>query len=273
MWQKFLLSVLLLPAFHTGYAQKSLCTDPVAADSAITHIQRSYSYTSEAWQLACDSLLAQCPDLDQVWQMKAMPNIKLGNWEKAYGPLSHAVALNPEQWLSYQAFLKCIFSKDYEGALVDFEACEKLIKGAGVMDHSFDFFRGLSYLCLGDLPNATAFLKKDVDAQVKSRGAGNEHFVLLLYWGICLFKDGKVLEAELTFRKSLAIYPQYPETNFYLGSVYAKTGKTILAKAYYKKSRQYLNEGYTSGEDQEPYVHYPFAIGQSEIDEALKDLE
>lgn len=274
MWSKYLLSLLaIFMLVAPGSAQHSPCNNPAWTDSAITHIQQGYSYTTQEWQLACDSLLAICPGLDQVWQMKSMPNIKAGNWEAAYAPLQKAVALNPQEWLPYQAFLKCIFSKDYEAALPEFEQCEKMISGAGVMDHSFDFFRGLCYLGLDSQARAILFLQKDISDQVRRRGKNNVHHVSLLYLGVAQWKAGRTLDAELTLRQCLGIYPQYPEANFYLGAVYAQTGKKVLAKACFLKSRQYLLEGYNSSEDQEFYVNYPFAIGNTDIDEALNKLK
>lgn len=275
MWWKSLLSLAIGSLLMAGnaYCQQDRCADTHWADSAITYIQHHYDYTSRGWQDACDSLLAVCPKLDQVWQMKAMPNIKLGNWAQAYAPLRQAVQLNPQEWLPYQAFLKCIFSKDYEGALPELAQCEHMIAGAGVMDHSFDFFRGLCYLCLDSLPQATVFFKKDMVAQEQRRGRNDVHHVTLFYWGICQLKMKQYLGAELTFRRCLEIYPQYPEPNFYLGNVYAQTGKPVLAKAYWVKARQYLAQGYNSGEDQEFYVNYPFAIGVTDIDAALSKLK
>ena len=276
MWQKLLLSTALCCMLFAGaaLAQHALCEDQKAVDSMMHNIWRHHhDLFAEDYQIALDSLLAICPKVDYAWQQKSMPMSKTGNWQRSFDALKHAAALDPEQWLSYQAFIKCIFAKDYEGALPEFEACEKLIKGAGVMDHSFDFFRGLCYLCLDSLPQAALYLKKDVDGQEQHRGKGNVHHVSLFYWGICQLKMKKYLDAELTFRECVRIYPQYPEPNFYLGITYAATGKKVLAQAYFFKSKQYLGEGYNSGEDQEFYVNYPFAIGNEDVDDEVEKLK
>lgn len=274
MWLKWLLSVSVCVVLNSssGWSQKRLCDDPAATDSAIHYIWQHHAYTTPQYQDACDSLLALCPELDQVWQMKAMPYIKLGNWEKCFAALEKAVVLNPRQWLPYQAFLKCIFTKDYEGAIPELKAADKLMPGSGTMDHSFDFFIGLSYLCLDSLEQAETYLGKDIGWQEKSRGKGNVHHVSLLYMGLCQLKMKHYLVAEKIFHQCLNIYPQYPEANYYMGELYALTGKKILAKAYFVKARQCYGQGYNSSEDQEYYINYPFAIGTTEANEAIKNL-
>jgi len=69
--------MLVCPMFTR--AQAPLCDNKKEIDNAINWISRTYDYTSLGWQNACDSLLGLCPDLDQVWQMKAMPAAKMGD--------------------------------------------------------------------------------------------------------------------------------------------------------------------------------------------------
>ncbi len=273
MSYRYLLSLLVAITLASPYrsrAQAPFCDDEKGIDSAIHWISRTYSYTSQGWQDACDSLLVICPDLDQLWQMKAMPGIKTGDWNGCFSNLVHAVEIKPDRWLPYQAFLKCMFVKDYAGALRDFGRCDTVARGAGVMDHSYDFFKGLCCLGLKDYKGAYAFLKRDIDNQVKFRGKENVHYVSLYYWGIYHYINGTYPEAVEAFRQVLKIFPQYPEPSFYLGMVLRKQGKESEALSCFRTAKESLLGGYNSNEDQEFYVNYPFAIGMQEVDEQLR---
>ncbi len=253
-------------------AQHAICNNAHARDSAIGHIGESYSYTSAGWQKACDSLLAVCPDLDQVWQMKAMPNIKMGNWEGCFSNLQHAVALNPKTWLAYQAFLKCLFAKDFRGALIDFRRCDTVVPGAGVMDHSYDFYRGLCYLGLKDYPTGLSLLKKDADRQAKAFGETNIHYVSVFYLGLAYFLNGQQDRAEVYLSQCLKSFPQYPEASYYLGMSFQARGRSKEAMACFRTAKTSLLAGYNSNEDQEFYVNYPFAISLREVEDQLSHL-
>jgi tetratricopeptide (TPR) repeat protein len=272
MWYKYLLKLLvaaLLAWPLSARAQAPFCDNEKAIDSAIHWISHTYSYTGQGWQDACDSLLVICPDLDQVWQMKAMPCIKMGDWHGCFSNLTHAVQINPEGWLGYQAFLKCMFTKDYAGALRDFQRCDTLVRGAGVMDHSYDFFMGICCLGMKDYKGAYTYLKKDVDNQAKRRGNDNVHYVSLYFWGMYQYLNGTYAEAVTTFRRVLKIFPQYPEPSFYLGMTLKKLGKEEEAQVCFRKAREGLLAGYNSNEDQEFYINYPYAIALPDIEEQI----
>jgi tetratricopeptide (TPR) repeat protein len=270
MCRRFLLSLslLLLLAARLN-AQAPICDDEAAIDSAINALSRKYDYTSQGWQDACDSLLWLCPDLDQVWQMKAMPAIKTGDWYNCFSNLIHAVQIAPERWLPYQAFLKCLFVKDYAGALDDFRRCESMRPGGSTQDHSYNFYMGISCLGMRNLMPATTYLKKDVENQEKFRGKENVHYVSLFYWGLCQMMNGGYEEAKDALQRSLKVYPQYPEALFYYGLCLKREGREREAKTYFRKAGESIKAGYNSNEDQEFYVNYPFAISMTEVDAQL----
>jgi tetratricopeptide (TPR) repeat protein len=272
MWYKYLRSLLLTGfLLHAGPStgQAPLCDDAAAIDSAISWISRTYNYTGQGWQDACDSLLHICPDLDRVWQMKAMPAVKMGDWHGCFSNLVHAIYINPRRWLPYQAFLKCMFTKDYAGALQDFRRCDTLVAGGGLMDHSYDFFQGLCCLGLKDSAGAYHHLKKDIDRQEQYRGKEHVHYVSLYYWGMYHFLYGAYAEAEAAFRRSLKVFPQYPEPSYYLGMAMKAQGRSNEALACFRTARESLLAGYNSNEDQEIYVNFPYAIGLAEVEEQL----
>lgn len=273
MWYRLFrscaLMVLWLMQQNPVTAQIFRCEDEAATDSAISFISSHYSYTGREWQNACDSLLAVCPALDWVWQMKAMPYIKLGDWHSCFSNLAHAVALNPARWLPYQAFLKCIFAKDYKGALAEFNSCDTLRTGSGVMDHSFDFYKGLCCLGMKDYRGTRFYLGRDISVQEQARGKENVHYVSLFYWGLYHYLIKNYTVAEQHFRRCLKVYPQYPEPLYYLGLTLNSLKRKAEAAACFTKAKESLNAGYNSNEDQEFYVNYPFAIAMREVEEQL----
>jgi len=272
MWFRLLHSMIiscLLMGPATAVAQSPFCDNKASVDSAISSISQRFSYLSEDWQHACDSLLNICPDLDRVWQMKAMPAVKTGDWHACFSNLDHAIAFNTVRWLPYQAFLKCIFTKDYAGALADFNRSDTLVPGAGVMDHSFDFYRGLCGLGLKDYKTAFYYLQKDIERQEQHRGKDNVHYNSLYYWGLYHYLTGAHDKAEAVFRQCLKTYPQYPEPSYYLGMTLRAAGRKEEALGCFQKAKESLQAGYHSNEDSEFYVNYPYAIALREVEEQI----
>lgn len=268
---RFLLLILSCAPFLSR-AQAPFCDNEKQVDSAISWISRNYDYTSQGWQDACDSLLNVCPDLDQVWQMKAMPAVKMGDWFNCYSNLIHAVQLRPDRWLPYQAMLKCLFSKDYRGALKDFQRCDSMQKGGSTQDHSYNFYMGICCLGLKDLPKASQYLSQDISNQEKYRGKDNVHYVSLMYWGLCQLQNGDYEGAAAAFQRSLKVHPQYPEALYYFGMCRKAQKQIKQAASMFLQARASLQAGYHSNEDQEAYVNYPFSIGIKDVEDQMRNL-
>ena len=169
-----------------------------------------------------------------------------------------AVELGPSQFLSYRGFLKCIFTKDYEGALIDFQRAEKLFPGRYEMDHSYFFYEGLCHLSLNKLKLAEADFKRDLLVQIKSNPNNKPHFNSLLYTGILYYAMKNYQQAKYYLLKCIEQYAMLPYANYYLAQVYKhEKNKTmvdkylLLAKAGFE-ARYGLNEGNVL------YVNYPF---------------
>lgn len=244
------------------------CNNTALRDSLSGRVYRTHSYTSAAYQAACDSLLALCPKWDNVYQMKAMPFIKKGRSAEAYYWLDKAVALNPTEHLDYRAFLKCLFTKDYAGALEDFAEAEKLRPGGGLMDHSYRFYSALCYLGLGNFSRATALLDevaKEQEARLKTA-----HFNTYFYLGLARHLAGLDTESERAFAQCLAIHRQHPDAHFYLGRILKARGENEKADTHFRSCVSALQAGYNNSEDQEPYIRYPYEAG---IRDAESELE
>lgn len=239
------------------------------AEQGLFHARYATGYMSEQWQKHCDSLLNICPNFDYIWEMKAMPHIKGGIYD--FASLNKAVSINPVRQLPYRAFMKCIFAKDYYGALLDLDSAEQLVHGGGIMDHSFSFYKGLCYLSIGKADSAVIYLQKDVSTQSKKMGVGNEHYNSLFYLGLAHLQAKQIQQAETYLIASIKAYSKFPEPNYYLGLLYLQKNEKIKAKTYFELAQSAIANGYNMNEDNNIYVDYPFQISAVEIEQSLKE--
>lgn len=84
--------------------------------------------------------------------------------------------------------MKCIFSKDNEDAITDFEKA-KVLKGNGyVMDHPYDFYKALCFLQLNEYSKALVLLKSIVEKAQIEKGETWVHPLELFYLGVAFFE-------------------------------------------------------------------------------------
>jgi tetratricopeptide (TPR) repeat protein len=116
---KILFLSFLLTFSPLLFAQMSL------KDSSMAYFQKKRgNYMTKNWQDIADAALKIDSTNANIWQLKGMPYLKAGDYENAFKYYDKAVKLNPEVYLTYRAFCKAIFLKDYDSALMDFEAAE-----------------------------------------------------------------------------------------------------------------------------------------------------
>ncbi|QNH61315.1 tetratricopeptide repeat protein [Hymenobacter sediminicola] len=235
----------------------------------IEHGAQRFSYLDPRWTQYCDSLIAVCPNIAVAYREKAIPLIKDGKFEEAFALEDKAVALNPKQWLAYRGFLKCIFAKDYEGAILDFQAAARLTPNGLEMDHTYPFFEGLCNLELGRYAQAEASFKQDMQQQRGPDGQRDIHFNTLFYVGV-LYYEMKQYEAAATYLgRCLSTYSQHPDANYYLALVSRARGNEPLARLHLELAQQVLRKGYTMNEDNLYYSNYPHQITAYEVATAL----
>ena len=116
--------------------------------------KHNYAFEMSEWQACLDQGLKKDSTVAYLWQQKAMPYFKCKKYEVGMQYLDKAVFYNKERWLSYRAFIKCIFAHTYKDAIKDFEECIKLYGDSYVMDHSFSFYIGICYLQLNEYEKA-----------------------------------------------------------------------------------------------------------------------
>ncbi len=254
------------------------CSSKAVQDSLIEKYLKNgadrYNYNGPEWQQYCDSLISLCPNIAVAYQQKAIPFIKNGEYEKAFKLEDKAVELEPANYVAYRGFLKCIFTKDYENAIVDFQKAEQLTQGGFVMDHTYFFYEGLCDLELGNYLRAGDDFKQDIFIQQGGDKTKAVHFNTLLYAGILYYLIGNDDKAKEYLLECLDLYRQSPDANYYLALVYKREHDRTRKDQYLQIARQSIGQKYGLNEDNVYYAYYPFQITLYEVEQEIhEDVE
>jgi tetratricopeptide (TPR) repeat protein len=230
-----------------------------------------YDYNRAEWQLYCDSLIALCP-IAKAYQLKAIPYIKYGDYATAFPLEDKAVELEPENYTAYRGFLKCIFTKDYEGAIIDFKKAQLLTPNNYEMDHTYPFYEGLCNLELRNYALAEENFKQSVliECGGNLNNQSHIHFNTLFYMGVLYYEMKENSKAKEHLQKCIAVYKEHPDANYYLAMVYKKENNKELENKYLLIARESKLKKYSMNEDNFFYSYYPHEITLFEINAALE---
>lgn len=215
---------------------------------------------SQQWQKEIDKGLAKDSTIAYLWQQKAMPLFKQGKYEKGMEFIDKAVKYNPQRWQDYRAFIKCIFAKTYKDAIADFKDYEEKYGYGFVMDHSYQFHIGLSYLQLNEFEKAERVFEKDYNRTIKNYGEENLHHLDLFYFGISKYEQQKYAEAIVLFDKALDIYPKFSDVQAYKAYALGYLENYEEAQKLYEEAEMNGKNGNTINEDNVIYERYPYQI-------------
>ena len=211
-------------------------------------------------QECLDAGLQKDSTIAYLWQQKAMPLFKQGKYEVGMEYIDEAVAINPERWQPYRAFIKVIFAKTYRAGIADFEDLLRKYGNAYVMDHTYKFHIGLSYLQLNEFEKAEAVFAEDLKEQREQWGEDGEHHLDLFYYGISLYEQGKCEAAIEVFDKTLKIYPTFAEVQYYKAVCLYKLEKSEEAMKLMVSAQTNGKAGNTINEDNLIYERYPYQV-------------
>jgi len=220
----------------------------------------SYTFNHHQFQDCLDKGLEEDPTISYLWQQKAMPYFKARKNEVGMAYLDKAVEINPMRYLSYRAFIKCIFSKDYSAAIKDFNAIKALEGNSIVMDHSYDFYTALSYLQINEFKKAEALFEKDIATQVEEWGPGEYHFLSMFYYAVTLHELEKWEASIDAFNKTLEKYPNFSEAHYYKSVSLINLEKNDEANEAYRLAQENGKKGNTISEDNSLYELYPYQV-------------
>ena len=218
----------------------------------------SYRYQTPEWQDCLDRGLKKDSTVAYFWQQKAMPYFKARKYEIGMAYLDKAVLYDPERWLSYRAFIKCIFSKQYKEALTDFEKCVEMEGNSYEMDHTYNFHIALCHLQLNHFETAEQIFNKDIIEQEKEWGEA--HFLDIFYYGLSIYEQGKWKDAIVQFDKALKQYPTFSDIKYYKAFALKRLGKMSEFKTLLHEAKQDAENGNTFNEANSVYEPYPYQI-------------
>ena len=220
--------------------------------------KHNYVFEMAEWQDCLDQGLKKDSTVAYLWQQKAMPYFKCKKYEVGMQYLNKAVFYNKERWLSYRAFMKCIFSHDYKDAIIDFDEAIKLYGNSYVMDHSFNFYKGICYLQLNNYEKAEHLFDDYVNDIYKNRQQ-LEHPTAYFYLGIAKYELKKWDEAIAIFDKAIKIYPEFSDAKYYKAICWLKQGKLREeVVALVGIAREDAAKGFSINEDNTVYETYPY---------------
>lgn len=218
----------------------------------------NYRIQMQKWQDCLDEGLKEDSTVAYLWQQKAMPYFKARKYEIGMLYIDKAVSYDPERWLSYRAFIKCIFAKTYKDAIKDFESCIQKEGNSYVMDHTYKFHIALANLQLNEFEKAESIFKEDIEEQEEK--LGEAHFLDLFYYGISMFEQGKFEDAIIQFDKSLLKYTQFSDAEYYKAICLMNLNRNEEAKLLASKAKENAKLGYTITEDNAIYETYPYQV-------------
>ena len=247
-------------SIETSYKKTDKKKQEQIIDEYLKNGAWKYQVYSQEWQDEIDKGLEKDSTIAYLWQQKAMPLIKQGKYEIGLEYIDNAVKYDREKWQNYRAFTKCIFAKTYKDAIKDFEDCKERFGYGYVMDHTYDFYIGLSYLQLNEFEKAEKIFQKDYQYQLKKNGKEWLHPLDLFYFGISKYELRKYKEAIEIFDLALELYPQFSDVQIYKAVCLRKLGKPEEAKVYDKLAEKNGRNGYTINEDNAIYEKYPYQM-------------
>lgn len=225
---------------------------------------RAYEFDvySQERQLYLDSALQIKPDEAYLWQQKAMPLYKARKYSLGKPFLEKAVLYNQKKYLDYSAFMKCIFSKEYEESIEEFKLMKELYGDSYIMDHTYNFYLALNYLQLNKFEEAKDFLLKSKAQQFadfpENPPEEGCHFLDWFYLGVVDYELGNYNEAIESFDMSLLVYTNFGDAMNFKARCYYNIGNVEKAKEWINLANE--NRFNTINEDNVFYEIYPYQV-------------
>lgn len=219
----------------------------------------NYNYDMKEWQSCLDAGIKKDSTIAYLWQQKAMPYFKIKKYEVGMEYLDKAVKYDANRYLPYRGFMKCIFSKSYQEAIRDFKESIEKWGDHYVMDHTYSFYIGLSYLQLNEFEKAEIYFGNTITEQEEE--SEEAHYLDLFYYGITKYELEKYEEAIKYFDKALEQYPQFSDVIYYKMLSVRRLGKPVDEYQYLlMQAKEFAEKGYTINEDNVVYEPYPYQV-------------
>jgi tetratricopeptide (TPR) repeat protein len=258
---------------NTYKNQKISSADSIRVEYYLNQANSS-SLSSIKRQYFLDSVLVILPWWAEGWQQKAMPLFKQKKYEIGMIFLDSAVKYDDHthHFLSYRAFIKCIFQRSYKSSLIDFDSLKKINTNGYVMDHPYDFYIGLCYLQLNKFDSAQFVLRKCIEEENKLN-VNNVNYLHWFYLGIIYYQQEEYLKALEFFDKTLKIYSNFSDAKYYKSICLESIRRYNEAYQIALESKNDFENGYTFNEGNSAYEAYPYQINHYSFEGFLEYLK
>lgn len=208
-----------------------------------------------------DKALEICPEYAIVYKHKSTAYLKTGDfigWKKL---IDKAVELNPKENLDYRGWCRFQFFRDYEGAIKDIEALDKLVNhDIGFCQNGhyhLNIAKALCYKMLGQESHAIQIIEAQLTNDISSLGLYD-----YLHLGVLYLDQGNYSKAIENFKKQHQ-QNELTENYYYLALAYKQTKDFDAYKSMLAKAKQLYLEARIM---QDIYTHHVDKI-------YLKDIE
>lgn len=229
-------------------------------DQYLTQGAYHYHYTQQGWNDQIDLALAQDSTIAVLWQNKALPYWKMKKYDLAVACYDQAVRYDRKTYLGRRGYLKCIFQRDYKGAIEDMQMAELEYGYDYQNDHSYAFYIALCYLQLNNFEQAKITLEKDLNRTIQKHGESWLHYLDLFYMGIIYYELRDYDQAHHYLDQSLAEYSKFSDAQYYKGMCFLAQNEKNKARTIMLEAQTNAKQGYTINEDDAFYELYPYQV-------------
>ncbi|WP_313384143.1 hypothetical protein [Chishuiella sp.] len=190
-----------------------------------------------------DSAILVNPNVAKIWWEKSTWQVKIGNYKKYFEYMDKAVELDPDVYIGWRGVIKMYYLHDFDGALKDFFALQKLhpkTKNLAARGEDLNYLIGNAYWQKKDFTKAVEYFNKNI----KENGEKSVDVYNFIYLGICYYEMGNNSLAEMQFNKALSLSKEIVDAHYYLAKIYSVEKKQKLAEKHINKAIYYANDGY-----------------------------
>jgi tetratricopeptide (TPR) repeat protein len=262
MYKKITFCLTLISFFANAqdFITLEFQTKKESIDSFKTSCEKiNYFYQMQDYQSCIDNILKKDSTVAYLWQRKAMPYFKARKYQIGMKYLDKAVFYDKSNWLPYRAFIKTIFSKEYDKAIIDLDECIKSYSNGYVMDHTYTFYKSLCYLQMNEFEQA----KNQMEIAItKNKTQNVEHHIEYFYMGVINYELNNYDESLEYFNKAINIYKEFSDA-----IAYKTTLEYLLRKISYEsyiiehnKAKEFHKNGHKFNESNTVHELYPYQI-------------
>jgi len=220
----------------------------------------NHHYLTKEWDEWVNKGIQADSTIAYLWQQKALPFWKQKKYQLAIKYYNKAVGLDRQRWLSRLAFLKCIFAKDYNGALDDLIDYKNEYGSTYEQDHTLELYMGICYLQLNQFDKALKTLQVNIESQENEYGSDWVNFLDKYYLAIAYYELNNYTMAISEFDKVLKQNPTFSDAQYYKSICLNYIGEKEKAKTLMIKGKANFENGYTFSEASSFYENYPYQL-------------